>query len=85
MSKDHATTATVSKSIEVPYTLDYYAQQSVMVARMLVMELRDDKDGDKQLLSFRIESNTEILPFIVKEKHEDTFAKHRKNPHMLQP
>ena len=56
-----------------------------MVAWILVIELRGDKHGDKQLLSFRIESNTEILPFIVKEKQEDTFAKHRKNPHTLQP
>ena len=49
------------------------------------MEILDDKYGDKQLLSFRIESNTEILPFIVKEKLEDTFGKYQRNPHTLQP
>ena len=49
------------------------------------MELRDDKDGDKQFLSFRIESNTEILSFLAMEKQEVTLGKHPKSPHTLQP
>ena len=85
MSKDHATIATFSKSVEVLVIRILYPAICDMVARMLVVELHDDKHGDKQLLSFRIESKTEIHPFIVKEKREDTFGKHRKNPQTLQP
>ena len=56
-----------------------------MVASILVMKLRDDKYGDKQLLSFRIESNREILPSIVKERQEGPLGMHPKNTHTLQP
>ena len=49
-----------------------------MGASILVMKLRDDEYGDKQLLSFRIESNREI-------KKERPFGKHSKNTHTLQP